>query len=428
MGPLQTGSFLWKIKVVVINALVFACLYGLLELTYSTYAYFFRDASPYSYLVVEHPGQTVHFDPDRGFFLTETPSRMARITHGRVEYVGAFRGNAQGFADRDDFTIRRANPGEVRIGVFGDSFTTATFEPSNFPNWPSRAEDLGRADGEPLTLLNFGLDGGGLANWASVMRNIVVKDKYDLDGLVIAVAWDDLDRKFAMFEQTDPKTFAYAQAPSWDVNSQPRTESEADALLRKHPLRNHYVLSPAQFDAALSGKWKPRQWRFRIFDRAQGVLSEVSNNFKKSQEPSSVFVPGQITLMKDIRRMADQNSLPIVVVYIPFREELLDPHYPSRVERTRQFAQILGATFVDGRDVFRGLSPEQIRDLWYPNDGHWNHLGSSRFAEFMAHRIPDWVGPNKSRTATISGAGNSQNLHEVTLARFSPRKQSHPAN
>jgi hypothetical protein len=400
MGPLQTGSFLWKIKVVVINALVFAGAYGLLELTYSTYAYFFRDASPYSYLVVEHPGQTVRFDPDRGFFLTETPSRMARITYGRVEYVGAFRGNAQGFADRDDFTVRRTSPGELRIGVFGDSFTTATFEPSGFPNWPTRAEDLGRSDGEPLTLLNFGLDGGGLANWASVMRNIVVKDKYDLDGLVIAVAWDDLDRKFAMFEQTDPKTFAYAQAPGWDVSSQPRTENEADALLRKHPLRNHYVVSPAQFDAAVSGKWQPRQWRFRIYDRAERAVREVLDHFEKSQAPSD-FEPGQIALMKDMRRLANQNSLPIVVVYIPFREELLDPRYPSRMERTRRFAEVLGATFVDGREVFSGLNNEQINELWYRYDGHWNHLGSSRFAEFMANRIPGWVASNKLHTAML---------------------------
>jgi len=405
MGPLQTtpASFIWKIRLVLINVLVFLGLYVVLELSYSTYSYFFRDASPFSYLIVEHPGETVHFDRDRGFFLTETPSRMARITHGRVEYVGAFHGNAQGFADRDDFTIRRSSLSEVRIGVLGDSFTTATFEPSNYPNWPSRAEDIGRAKGEPLTLLNFGLDGGGLANWASVLRNIIVKDGYDLDGLIFAVAWDDLDRRFAMFEQTDPNTFAYAQTPTWDVNAQPKTESEADALLRKHPLRNHYVLSPSQFDAAVSESWKPRQWRPRVYDRAKDTAQEILDHFEKAQQPSTDFEPGQLALMRDIRRLADQNSLPIVVVYIPFREELLDPHYPSRVERTRRFAEILGAQFVDGREAFRGLTTDQVRDLWFPYDGHWNHLGSGRFAQYMADSIPGWVAVNKSRSVSLGG-------------------------
>jgi len=421
MGSPHTGSFLWKVRLVVINVLVFAGIYGLLELSYSTYAYFFRDASPYSYLVVEHPGETVRFDPDRGFFLTETPSRMARITHGRVEYVGAFRGNAQGFADRDDFTVRRTSPGEIRVGVFGDSFTTATFEPSGFPNWPACAEDVGRSSGEPLTLLNFGLDGGGLANWASVMRNIVVKDRYDLDGLIFAVAWDDLDRRFAMFEQTDPKTFAYAQAPSWDVNSQPRTESEAEALLQKHPLRNHYVLSPAQFDAAVSGTWRPRQWRYRIYDRARSTAGEILDHFEKPPRPPADFAPGQVALMKDIRRLAEQNSLPIVVVYIPFRQELLDPHYPSRVERTRRFAEILGATFVDGRDVFRSLTEEQVTKLWYSYDGHWNHFGSKLFAEYIATRIPNWVGSSKLPTATVTS--NPENPHDVSLAHLSLHKE-----
>jgi hypothetical protein len=401
MGPLQTGNFLWKIRLVLINALVFACVYGLFELTYSTYAYFFRDASPHSYLVVEHPGQTVHFDPDRGFFLTETPSRMARITNGRVEYMGPFRGNAQGFADRDDFTIRRRTPGELRIGVFGDSFTTATFEPSGFPNWPTRAEDVGRSGGEPLTLLNFGLDGGGLANWASVMRNIVVKDKYDLDGLIFAVAWDDLYRKFAMFEQTDAKTLAYAQAASWDVNSQPRTEAEADALLRKHPLRNHYVLSPAQFDAAVSGRWRPRQWRFRITDRLVGIVGMLVGHRDAPWQAPSGFEPGQLALMREIRRLAEQSNLPIIVVYIPFREELIVPGYPTSAERSQQFAQVLGAKFIDGREAFRGLSAQQIRPLWFPYDGHWNHLGSSRFAEYMISQISTWVDPLRSADGSL---------------------------
>jgi len=403
MGSPHTGSFLWKVRLVVINVLVFVGAYGLIELSYSTYAYFFRDASPYSYLVIEHPGETVRFDPDRGFFLTETPSRMARITHGHVEYVGPFHGNAQGFADRDDFSIRRRDPSEVRIGVFGDSFTTATFEPSGFPNWPACAEDVGRSSGEPLTLLNFGLDGGGLANWASVMRNIVVKDRYDLDGLIIAVAWDDLDRKFAMFEQTDSGKFAYARAPSWDTSSQPRTEAEADALLRKHPLRNHYVLTPAQFDAAVSGKWKPREWRLRIADRFISVVRDFLGRSDAPDRAPRGFEPGQLALIQEIKRLADDNSLPIVVVYIPYREELLYSNYPSRVERTRQFAQILGAKFVDGRDVFRGLNPQQVRYLWYSYDGHWNHYGSSRFAEYMAPRIPTWMAAGKPRSLAVAG-------------------------
>jgi hypothetical protein len=403
MGPLQTGSFLWKARLVLINALVFAGVYGLLELSYSTYSYFFRDASPFSYLVIEHPGETVRFDADRGFFLTETPSRMARITLGRVEYVGPFHGNAQGFADRDDFSVQRRKPGEVRIGVFGDSFTAATFEPSGFPNWPARAEDVGRLKGESLTLLNFGVDGGGLANWASIMRNIVIKDRYDLDGLIFAIAWDDLYRKFAMFEQTDPKTFAYAQAPSWDVNTQPRTEAEADALLRKHPMRNHYVLSPAQFDAAVSGKWRPRQWRFRITDRLIGLAERFAGHGDAPWQAPTHFEPDQLALMRQIRSLAEQNNLPIIVVYIPFRDELTVPGYPSSVDKTRQFAEVLGAKFIDGREAFRGVSAQQMRELWFPYDGHWNHLGSSRFAEYMIAQISTWASL-KSRLATAGGS------------------------
>jgi hypothetical protein len=391
-----------KLKVVLVNILALGTLYGVLEVSYSTYSYFLRDSSPRSYSLFEHPGETVRFEPNMGFLLTETPSRVARITRGQVEFAGSFRGNAQGFADRDDFTTHRLIANQRRIGVLGDSFTAATMEPLNSPNWPDRVKDMDRAgNGQPLVLLNFSVDGVGLANWASILRNIIVKERYELDGLIFAVAWDDLDRKFAVFEQTDSKEFAYAQIPNWEVRSQPRTLLEARSLFKNHGMPNVYALSPTQFDAALSGQWKPRRWRFRISERLIGLADPLLQHFEMARKPLSGFEPGQLALMQEIRQLADENSLPLAVVYIPFREELLDPGYPSNVERTHQFSEILGARFIDGREGFRGLTSQQIKDNWFPWDGHWNHFGSDRFAGFMAAQIPNWVEASTAHAANM---------------------------
>ena len=373
-----------KLKLVLVNVVVLSSLYGVVELPYSTYRYFQSSACPNSCWFYEHPGETVRFDPDRGYFLTRVPSRMGRITNRQLEWVGYLRGNAQGFADRDDFTLERLHKDQWRIAVFGDSFTSAQYI---LRNWPDRVEDSGAHNGRSLVLLNFSVDGAGLANWESVLRNVVVKDKYELDGILFAVTWDDLDRKFTVFDQVDDNTVAYARTQSWDITSHPRTLSEARALIKKNP--HTYVVSPAEFDAAMSGQWKPpREWHFRISERIEEVAGRLLNH---SPEKDAGFESGQSVLMQEIRRLADEKSLPIAVVYIPFRQELFDPAYPSNLERTRQFAEMLGATFIDGREAFRGLSSQQIRDDWFLYDGHWNLRGSDRFADFMTTQIPNWV-------------------------------------
>jgi len=307
------------LKLALVNVAVFGLIYGVVEVSYSAYRYLFTDTSPISMSLFEEPAKTVRFDPDRGFFLSPTPSRVTRITHGKAEFAGSFHGNTQGFADRDDFRVKRSTADERRIAVLGDSFTATSMEPFNAPAWPDRVEDVSASNGgRTLEMLNFAVDGVGLANWVTILRNIIAKERYELDGIVIAVAWDDLDRKFAMFDQIAPDRFAYAQSPTWNVDARPKTASQALALLEKYHNPDLYVLSPAQFDAALAGKWKPRQWHFRIAAR----LWEAFTRLTRSDRSPSGFEPGQIALMKEIRQLADELRAPIAVVYIPYRDEM----------------------------------------------------------------------------------------------------------
>ena len=99
------------IRLIGTNAVVFLLLYALVELLYSGYRYL-TGGSPDSFSVFEHPGQTIKFDPVRGYYLTRTPSRIARVNFGKIEYQGSYQGNAQGFADRDDFNIKRSSASE----------------------------------------------------------------------------------------------------------------------------------------------------------------------------------------------------------------------------------------------------------------------------------------------------------------------------
>ncbi len=98
----------------------------------------------------------MQFDPIRGYRLTTTPSRFARVVNGEIDYIGVLKGNQQGFPDRDDFSIQRPASINKRYLVFGDSFTAAQYIKTN---WPDRLED--RYPG--FQMLNLSTDGGSQA-------------------------------------------------------------------------------------------------------------------------------------------------------------------------------------------------------------------------------------------------------------------------
>ena len=169
-----------------------------------------------SFLFLEDSGRTIQFDSARGYRLTPTPSRMMRVTNGVVEYVATFRGNSQGFQDRDDFGPKRSIPPLRRIAVFGDSFTAGQ---NVGQNWPDRAEDLVRKRGKPVQFLNLAVYGGGLANWWSITFKILEAEQYEIDGVIFAVFGDDVRRRLLVVDHRGAKHFMQFHMPSWDPST-----------------------------------------------------------------------------------------------------------------------------------------------------------------------------------------------------------------
>lgn len=363
---------------------VLSAFYLLLETTVSVSAWLaWRDTS---FWLFEDSGRTWRFDPVRGYRLTSTPSRFLRATDGRFEYVGLARGNAQGYADRDDFTPRRGGGGARRIAVFGDSFTT---EEHLGQNWPDRAEDLARDRGEPVELLNFAVSGAGLANWWSVATRLVAADDYDLDGVVFAVFGGDLRRKFTVWDHRDADHPLFGRAPSWDPSTYPRTFDEARPFLRPHP---GFILSREAFERALQGRWPrdvPHRFRPFLLAHARRAFLPSSDEGQPEGEGDDTADPARERLVADLARFLADRHLPALVVHIPDRSSLVDPsRAPSWPRRESEaFARSLGASFLDGGDAFAGLRASEVRALFLPHDGHWNQAGSDRFAEFLLRNL-----------------------------------------
>ena len=199
------------------------------------------------------PAGNVVFDAIRGSRLSAEPSRIVCIaTNGLIETQGLYRGNNQGFPDRDDFGPERDDPEARRYAVFGDSFTHAQFIEMN---WPDRLEDLAKERGEPLQLLNFSLDGAGLANWTSVLTKHVVPQDYQLDGVIFAVWGSDLMRTFTWWDDSpresaaDPEPILLGKARRFRLEFAPA--SSASAIGKPHEL--WWAVPRERFDQALAG-------------------------------------------------------------------------------------------------------------------------------------------------------------------------------
>jgi hypothetical protein len=339
-----------------------------------------------SLIVYEDAGKTLHFDPIRGVRLEPTPSRYARITNGTLEYIGHARGNNEGFPDRDDFSPPRSVPAKRRLAVFGDSFTAAQFLKTN---WPDLVEDLTRQTGEPLELLNFAIDGGGLANWWSVLTRIVQAEKYQIDGVVFAVYSGDLRRGFSITEYQGYTHPMFARVPSWDPRRFPLTAEQANSYYDPWEAT---IVGEREFEAFVKGDWRPRPpVPFLASLLWQKILHPAFRSTEMSLRGVVDVERERRAMIEDIRRVLTSINIPALVVYIPDKGRLIKKGAPGEIDGdTRDFAEWLAAGSVNGGLAFDGRTASQIRADWLPYDGHWGQGGSDRFARFMVGTLTEW--------------------------------------
>jgi hypothetical protein len=324
-----------------------------------------------------------------------------RITEGRVEYVGVSRGNNQGFPDRDDFGPQRQTTGARRFAVFGDSFTAAQHLGQN---WADRVEDLAHSRGEALELLNFSIDGGGLANWWSILRRIIEVEGYKLDGVIFAVYGDDLHRTFFICDDRGAKHHRYGYWPGWNPVSFPETLSEAERCMRPNP--DSYILSPEDFERTLQGRW-PASARLRprpiLLTLGLRIIRTV---YSPNRRPGSLLAdPHRQAMIAEIAHFLVSRNLSTIVVHIPDRDELLNRQVstPEDLIETKAFAMNVDATYLDGSRPFQSLSRTEILAQYLPHDAHWNQAGSNRFARFMADWLSEWLRRRIEPGAVIHG-------------------------
>jgi len=367
----------------------FGVLFGYLMAEFALTAYHGFSWAGSSMWLFDESGKTVHFDPIRGCRLTEQPSRWGRITEGTFEYVASLKGNSQGFPTRTDFGPARPDSSTRRIAVFGDSFSAGDFLDTN---WPDRTQALAEAGGDKLQVLNFSLEGIGLANWWSILTRLVAAQNYDLDGIVFVVSPNDLERKFSVQEHRGYRSHMWRTCENWDPQTYPSTFDQSQGC--PVSVSHAYVVSDREFEQALNRRWPasvPRsELRPVLGKQIFNYLDWWSESVQTALWKAPPFDPEQERLIEDIHQFVSSRKVPVLVVFLPIWEQLVKSTWekdPNRTE-TMAFAREIGASFVDGSGAFANLPPAEVRKCFFAHDGHWNQAGSDRFARFMLDLIP----------------------------------------
>ncbi len=329
-------------------------------------------------LVEVNGDQAGEFDAVRGYRLDPASRRYALFSQGRVEWQTWRRGNRAGFHDLDEFQPAPQVPRPQRFAVYGDSFTAASYLNVS---WTDRTESRCTAAGHPRELLNFAVDGAGLANWWSVATRFVEPSRFELDGVIFAVWGDDLWRTFTFAAPGPDGDMWMGRWPTWDRSTYPRGAHQVAAWLQPTAAR---AVSTADFDAALSGSLPPvRRWRVAGQLRRAAWRSRAwwQRPPVVRQDDAAEHAARQLL----IDQLADQlrrRQWPALVVWLPVKPGDLAPDDVLRYrEQSREFARRLGAQFLDLGELFS--KSENPLAYWLVNDNHWNQAGSDRFAETL---------------------------------------------
>lgn len=346
----------------------------------------------YSYLYINHyigkytlwfheasnPGNNIVFNPDIGYKISKTPSRFGAITSdGQLESIGIMQGNNFGFPDERNFVVEPKDTNIKRIAILGDSFTASQFTEKS---WVEIIEDnLNRELNDSIMFMNFSLDGGGLGNWSSIVKNVILKNNFQLDGIVFAILGDDLDRQFMWKNDYIISENKYALAAGKNDTWNPSLNPGYEDTLNPFFLENYLVLSSEECNKIEEGNWKyNREIKPYLFEKFKEISRGIIFRIKypelfQTAKASNIdfFSMQQKVLIQSLNEDCKRLNIPILSF------SFLADHNKSKA-----FANILDSHFLND-DAFQTTFQDSNKSLNIEGDGHWNNYGTQLFAKSM---------------------------------------------
>lgn len=340
------------------------------------------------YLMERTETEPIVFDAASGYRFGKGAHRVAGVWLGELENSETVVGNNLGFPDRDDFTPMRRQQAGPRIGILGDSFTSAMHVAVN---WPNRAEQRCRDRAIDASFMNFALDGTGLANWWSIVTKLWDKEGYELDAVVFAVYVDDLARRFIFEDSRGRSRLGAGRTATWNPRTFPDTFNEAKPLFRSPPI---YIVESSQFDDLVGRRQSP--FHLSLFNYVRTMYWVTTSLATSDQELDD---PHRQRIIQDIAEFVRRRKLKAFLLFIPNRPHDFKFNDPSELigwrryltDRYRDdflgFGARLNATIIDSTEMYKGMTVEQLYRCWNTHEPHTSQEGSDRIAELVVERL-----------------------------------------
>ncbi len=331
-----------------------------------------------------------NFDPNIGYRVSTVPARLGVVTpEGELLSMGVSKGNNLGFPDNRDFNIENEEDDLVRIAVLGDSFSASQFTEKS---WVEVAEQKinNEFKNKTVILMNFSLEGIGLGNWASIVKNNILAKNIKINGIIFAVAEDDVDRKFmwkddSFFDsETGRRQLHINYVNSWDPEKyQKEFRKEKKSA---EPLEGWEVLSSEEIDKIETGKWKHTFSRdlkpYLMYELFYQLTFFINNFVDFNEQNSNNFEKKQLKIIEDLRDNCNKLDVPLLVIKMG-----------SYLDKKREFADLINASYIDDKKFQKTIKNET--DFIIRHDGHWNQKGSNLFASAIYFDILDWLKEEK---------------------------------
>jgi hypothetical protein len=347
----------------------------------------------YYYTEAVDPSGHIHFDPLIGYQMSAVPVRYgAVVSDGRLQAHGELKGNNYGLPDHRDFSPLKTDSSIIRVAVLGDSFTASQFTQRS---WLKNFEDsLNRSLPDSIEMLNFSIDGGGLANWHAILKHIIVQDSFNIDAVIYAVLGDDMSRKLHYRHEymagddgnyTPIRSVGVGYHDNWDERSYPRNLEEANMWFSDGWL----VLSSGEVDAIESDNWKMSiPWNAYFLHELMNWSYIIIEQFV----PKATATEGRLTndlqnqIILEMRDMHELLHVPVMCFNLPASKE--------QQEEAKTFAKFCGADYLNEQDP--NLETDVEWDmLAIEGDGHWTLAGADFFAKNNYDALQGWLESKK---------------------------------
>lgn len=265
--------------------------------------------------------------------------------------------NAQGVRSTREIAARPA-PGRVRMICSGDSFALG-FGVDDDKSWCDRLTVL-----EPrLEAVNMGQAAYGLDQAYLWYRRDGLR--FDPDLHIVSFIWAVIGRIGESHFAGYPKPVLVARHDTLEVTNVPVSPQAYYSPVLTSWIRNsRLALRP-----------------LRSFELGRRVRAALTDREALQVSGDSTLLATASLIVEELARINQRRGTVMVLVHLPAEDDATNPAHDAWNRRLRTLADSLGVLYVDLGEDLRQLSPDSLRQIYIPEDGHYTELGNDWVAE-----------------------------------------------